>query len=72
MDGQTYLSHHITTVYMKSEVAHLHKDIVTIKNDVELIKNILVYEGTLTDGAKRRLKEARNTPEEEYVSLDAI
>ncbi len=57
---------------MKSEVAHLRKDIVAIKNDVELIKNILVYEGTLTDGAKRRLKEARNTPEEEYVSLDAI
>ena len=57
---------------MKTTLEHLHKDMVSVKNDLQLIKNILVEEGELTDWAKKQLKEARETSEKEYVKLEDV
>jgi len=54
------------------DIAHLHDDIVQLKNDVRVIKHILSEEGKLTDWAKDELRKAREVPEEEYVSIDDI
>ena len=55
------------------------EDLKKIKEDLELIKEILFYnkniadpEGELSDWAKKELKEARETPEGEYVSSEEI
>ncbi len=48
---------------------HLHKDIITLKRDVAVIKHILSEEGELTEHAKRVLEEARKTPLSEYSEL---
>ena len=55
---------------METTLEHLHKDLVTVKNDIQLIKNILAEEGELTVWAKKELEKARQTPENEYVKLD--
>ncbi len=36
---------------------HVHREVVMIKQDVELIKNILSEEGKLTEEAKKKLVE---------------
>jgi len=53
---------------MKMSMEQLHKDINTMKDDVVLIKNILIEEGELTEETKKGLQEARATPIEEYIS----
>ena len=57
---------------MKATLDHLHKELLRVKTDVELIKNILVEEGELSDWAKKQLKIARETPESEYVDLEDV
>jgi len=57
---------------MKIDMQQLHKDIISLKRDIILIKNILVEEGCLTEQAKKDLAEARATPEEEYLNQEAI
>ena len=44
------------------------EDLNQLKNDIELIKNILLSEGELTEWAKRELAEARQVPESECIS----
>ncbi len=53
-------------------INHLHKEIVAIKQDVELIKNILYEEGELTEEAKKRLAKARATPRSAYSKLEEL
>lgn len=48
---------------LQQEIKHMHKDI-------EYIKHILQENFELSDYAKRALKEARETPESEYVELE--
>jgi len=48
---------------------HLHKDLLSLKRDVAVIKHILSEEGELTEEAKRLLGQARKTPREKYVKL---
>ena len=43
-----------------------------IKRDLELIKNILLSEGELTDWAKNALKEARAEDESKYTDLEEL
>ncbi len=57
---------------MKPTLEHLHKELVKVKTDVALIKHILVEEGELTEWAKKQLKEARETPEEEYTAVEDV
>ena len=49
---------------------HMHEDLETLKQDMALIKHILTEEGHLTEEAKKRLKDARATPNSKYVKLN--
>lgn len=51
---------------------HVHREVVMIKRDVELIKNILSEEGKLTDEAKKKLAKARATPVSKYIKLEEL
>ena len=50
----------------------IHKDMTQIKRDLELIKNILLSEGKLTDWAKNALEEARAEDESKYTDLEEL
>ena len=47
-------------------------DIAQIKRDLEILKNVLLSEGELSDWAKKVLIEAREESEEDYVSLSDL
>ena len=54
----------------EAEIQHISEDIEIMKKDIAIIKNILIdEEGELTEEAKKRLAEARATPNSEYVEL---
>ena len=46
---------------------HLHADIEGLKRDMAIIKHILSEEGKLTSYAQKLLREARATPDSEYI-----
>lgn len=48
------------------------EDLAKLRQDVELIKNILTSEGELSDWAKEELSEARKNPKEKYVNMEEI
>ncbi|MBI2044999.1 hypothetical protein HYT23_02995 [Candidatus Pacearchaeota archaeon] len=50
----------------------LHRDMEGIRKDLELIKNILLSEGELTDWAKNSLKKARIEDESKYIDLEDL
>jgi len=50
----------------------LHKDIAKLSKDVELIKNILMSEGELSDYAKLQLTKARKENEDSYISISKL
>jgi hypothetical protein len=51
---------------------HVHREVLIIKRDLELIKNILAEEGQLTEEAKKKLAKARATHDSEYASLEEL
>ena len=51
---------------------HMHSDMEELKRDMAVIKHILSEEGKLSAHAKKALAEARATPEEEYISHEAL
>lgn len=53
----------------ETELVHMHKDLESIKQDIALIKHILVEEGELTENARQRLETARKTPLSHYAKL---
>ena len=55
---------------MATSIETIHQELIEIRKDVEFIKNILSEEYELSDYAKKALKEARETPESEYVDLE--
>lgn len=57
---------------MEIEIKDVKKDLVQIKRDMALIKNILILEGELSDWAKDELAKARAEKKEEYVSLEEL
>ncbi len=56
-------------IVMKTNLETLQKDITHIKKDMEVIKSILSEDFELSDNAKKALKEARETPDSEYIDL---
>ena len=50
----------------------LMEDVALIKEILFFNKNIKDPEGELSDWAKRELNEAREIPEEEYISLESV
>ena len=53
----------------EAEIQHMHADLEAIKEDIAVIKHILIEEGELTDNAKERLEKARKTPLSQYEKL---
>tara|TARA_Y100000310_G_scaffold228833_1_gene231168 strand:+ start:601 stop:795 length:195 start_codon:yes stop_codon:yes gene_type:complete len=56
----------------EADIKHIYEDIEFIKRDLAEIKQILSAETELTDEAKQRLKEARSTPDSEYVDHEEL
>jgi len=57
---------------MKQTLSVDVEDIIQIKRDIELLKNVLLSEGELSDWAKKTLIEARKESEGDYVSLEDL
>lgn len=55
---------------MGTDIDSLHKDLMDIKKDLDIIKNILSENYELSDFAKKELLIARETPESEYSDLE--
>ena len=55
---------------METELKEMNENLIKLREDVELIKNILMSEGELSDWAKEELQEARKRTEKDYVSLE--
>jgi len=51
-------------------IESLHKELNHLRKDMEYIKTILSEDFELSEHAKKALKEARETPESEYVDLE--
>jgi len=54
---------------MATSIETIHEELVVIRKDLDYIKGILGEDFELSDYAKKALKEARNTPETEYIDL---
>ena len=53
-----------------TEVEHMHHDLEELKRDMAVIKHkleLLSEEGKLSSFAKKALKEARATPDSQYI-----
>lgn len=55
---------------MVTSIETIHCELVEIKKDLDFIKVVLSEEFELSDSAKKALKEARETPESEYINLE--
>lgn len=54
---------------MVATIETIHQDILELRNDMLIIKDLLSEDFELSDYAKKALKEARKTPESEYINL---
>lgn len=52
------------------EVSHMHRDMEELKKDIAVIKHVLTQEGELTEEAEKKLEEARDTADSEYIELE--
>lgn len=50
----------------------MHTDLEELKRDIAVIKHILTEEGRVSDYAKAALKEARATPDSEYIKHEDL
>jgi len=57
---------------MNADLECLHRDLMDLKREVALIKNILVSEGELAPWAKKELAAARKQKLGTYTRLSAI
>mgnify|MGYP001576268643 CR=1 FL=1 len=57
---------------METGINEVNQNIMKMRRDLELIKNILMAEGELSDYAKTELANARAEKEEDYTSLDEL
>ncbi len=55
---------------MEIETRSINEKLARLVRDIELIKNILMAEGELTDWAKNELGRARATSESEYIPIE--
>jgi hypothetical protein len=51
---------------------HVHEDIVALRRDVEMIKDVLAEERELSEEAKRKLRKARNASDEEFAPHEDV
>jgi hypothetical protein len=57
---------------MEINANHLHRDILSLKRDIALIKHMLMSEGKLTEWAKKELAKARKEEESSYTNLENL
>ncbi|HLC31997.1 MAG TPA: hypothetical protein VJK51_05000 [Candidatus Nanoarchaeia archaeon] len=57
---------------MEMETHEMSKNLLRMRRDIELIKNILMSEGELSDYAREELAKARKENKEDYVDLDEL
>ncbi len=55
---------------MAVSIESIHVDLIEIKKDLAFIKHALKEDFELSDNAIKELREARATPESEYVDLE--
>ncbi|MBI1969208.1 hypothetical protein HYS48_00820 [Candidatus Woesearchaeota archaeon] len=55
---------------MATSMETIHKELADLKKDIKFIKYVLSEDFELSDEAQKALKEARETPESEYVDLE--
>lgn len=53
----------------KVEIRSMHEDITILKNNIALIKHILIEEGELGGETIKRLEKSRKIPISKYVKL---
>lgn len=75
MEETAFLGHTFKSVFghsnvMEATLETVHYDLMKLQKDVEYIKAVLREEFELSDYAKKELREARETPESEYVDLE--
>ncbi len=56
---------------MKPTIEHVHQEVMELKREVSLIKNILAEE-ELSEEAKDKLAKARKTPDSEYIDHEEV
>ncbi|MBU0757434.1 MAG: hypothetical protein KKG59_02710 [Nanoarchaeota archaeon] len=54
---------------MAMSIEAMEAEILELKKDMKLIKNVLSESDELSDQAKKALKAARETPEDQYVDF---
>ncbi len=57
---------------MESELKEVNENLVKLRKDIELIKNILIAEGELSDWAKKELSDARKTPRSHNITHEEV
>lgn len=57
---------------MENEIKDINQNLIKLRRDIELIKNILMSEGELTAWAKIELAKARSEKKESYTELDEL
>ena len=57
---------------METGINEIHRDLLKLKRDIEIIKYILLSEGEISSWAKKNLKKSREEPEESYTNLNEL
>ena len=57
---------------METDIKEINQNILHLRKEIELIKNILLSEGELADWAKDSLAEARKEKEDEYTDTEDL
>ena len=57
---------------MEININSIHNDLVRLRVEIELLRNVILSEGELSDYAKKELETARKEPEEEYTDLEDL
>ena len=56
----------------QTAINHMHEDLEELKRDMAVVKHILSEEGKLSGYAKKLLKNARDTPDSEYIKHEDL
>lgn len=56
----------------QTDLRHLQEDVVTLRLEVERLKNIVAEEYELSDWAKKELTKARRVPRHKLIDSDVV
>ncbi len=58
--------------YVNINESKILMELSQLHQEINVIKNILIEEGELTEETKERLKKARKTEEKKYITVEAL